>query len=45
MSDTGGPKPGLLTIGEEAKPPFAILPDLSRLFKARSERPHTEIFE
>ena len=38
MSDTGAPKAGLINIGEEAKPPFAVLPDLSRVFKARSER-------
>lgn len=38
MSDAGAPKAGLINIGEEAKPPFAILPDLSRVFKARSER-------
>jgi FdhE protein len=38
MSEVGGPKPGLLNIGEEAKPPFAVLPDASSLFLTRSRR-------
>ena len=32
MSEVGGPKLGLMNIGEEAKPPFAVLPDPSSLF-------------
>ena len=27
MSEVGAPKQGLMNIGEEAKPPFAVLPD------------------
>src|SRR5262245_31302516 len=38
MSEIGGPKPGLMNIGEEAKPPFAVLPDASSLFLTRSNR-------
>ena len=38
MADVAGPKQGLMNIGEEAKPPFVILPDPASLFKARSER-------
>lgn len=38
MSETGGPKVGLMNIGEEAKPPFAVLPDPSTLFSARAKR-------
>lgn len=38
MSDADAPKTGLMNIGEEAKPPFAILPNLSSVFKARSQR-------
>ena len=38
MSEVGGPKQGLMNIGEEAKPPFAVLPDLSSLFLSRSKR-------
>ncbi len=38
MSEVGGPKPGLMNIGEEAKPPFAVLPDPSLLFLNRSKR-------
>ena len=38
MADVGGPKQGLMNIGEEAKPPFAVLPDPSSLFHARAER-------
>jgi FdhE protein len=38
MSEVGGPKVGLMNIGEEAKPPFAVLPDPSALFLGRSKR-------
>lgn len=38
MSDTGALKQGLTNIGEEAKPPFAVLPDLSNIFRVRSQR-------
>lgn len=38
MSDAGAAKQGLMNIGEEAKPPFAILPDLSKVFLTRSQR-------
>ena len=38
MSDIGGPKQGLMNIGEEAKPPFAVLPDPLSLFRNRSQR-------
>ena len=38
MSDVGGPKTGLMNIGEEAKPPFAVLPDPSTLFLGRAKR-------
>jgi len=38
MSEVGGPKRGLMNIGEEAKPPFAVLPDPQTLFLARSKR-------
>lgn len=38
MTDIGAAKSGLMNIGEEAKPPFAILPDPSCLFLVRSER-------
>jgi FdhE protein len=38
MSEVGGPKPGLMNIGEEAKPPFAVLPDPASLFLSRSKR-------
>ncbi|MDX2203198.1 MAG: formate dehydrogenase accessory protein FdhE [Hyphomicrobiaceae bacterium] len=38
MSDTGAAKGGLTNIGEEAKPPFAVLPDPSSLFLKRSQR-------
>jgi len=34
----GDLKPGSLNIGEEAKPPFAVLPDPKALFLARSKR-------
>ncbi|MGO8954547.1 MAG: formate dehydrogenase accessory protein FdhE [Rhodomicrobium sp.] len=37
MSELGVPQ-GLTNIGEEAKPPFAILPDPSSLFLVRSKR-------
>jgi FdhE protein len=38
MTEIGGPKPGLMNIGEEAKPPYAVLPDASSLFQARAQR-------
>jgi FdhE protein len=38
MSEVGGPKPGLMNIGEEAKPPFAVLPDPASLFLTRAKR-------
>lgn len=38
MSEVGAPKLGLMNIGEEAKPPFAVLPDVSVLFANRSKR-------
>ncbi len=38
MTDTSGPKPGLMNIGEEAKPPYAVLADASSLFQTRSRR-------
>jgi FdhE protein len=38
MSEVGGPKPGLMNIGEEAKPPFGVLPDPASLFLSRSKR-------
>lgn len=38
MSEVGGPKTGVMNIGEEAKPPFAVLPDPSSLFLNRSKR-------
>jgi len=38
VSEVGAPKQGLMNIGEEAKPPFAVLPDPSSLFLARSKR-------
>jgi formate dehydrogenase maturation protein FdhE len=38
MSEVGGPKLGLMNIGEEAKPRFAVLPDASSLFLTRSKR-------
>lgn len=38
MSEIGAGKTGLMNIGEEAKPPFAILPDPSSLFETRSKR-------
>ena len=38
MSEVGGPKQGLMNIGEEAKPPFAVLPDPSSLFSSRAKR-------
>jgi len=38
MTDAGGPKLGLMNIGEEAKPPFAVLPNPSSLFLNRSKR-------
>lgn len=38
MSEVGGPKVGVMNIGEEAKPPFAVLPNVSSLFQNRSKR-------
>jgi FdhE protein len=38
VSEVGAPKQGLMNIGEEAKPPFAVLPDPSSLFLGRSKR-------
>jgi FdhE protein len=38
VSEIGAPKQGLLNIGEEAKPPFAVLPDPESLFIIRSTR-------
>lgn len=38
MSDVGGPRPKLMNIGEEATPPFAVLPDPFSLFLGRSKR-------
>ena len=38
VSEVGAPKLGIMNIGEEAKPPFAVLPDPSSLFLTRSER-------
>lgn len=38
MSEVGGPKQGLMNIGEEAKPPFAVLPDPVLVFLGRSKR-------
>jgi FdhE protein len=38
VSEVGVPKQGLMNIGEEAKPPFAVLPDPSSLFLNRSKR-------
>jgi FdhE protein len=38
MSEVGDPKQGLMNIGEEAKPPFAVLPDPASLFLNRSKR-------
>ena len=38
MSDVGTPKQGLMNIGDEAKPPFAVLPNPQTLFKSRALR-------
>jgi len=38
MTEVGGPKAGLMNIGQEARPPFAILPDASLVFLRRSKR-------
>jgi FdhE protein len=38
MTEVGGPKTGLINIGQEAKPPFAVVPDASVLFLRRSQR-------
>ena len=40
MNELGAPQ-GLTNIGEEAKPPFAVLPDPSTLFLNRSKRLRT----
>jgi hypothetical protein len=37
MSEVGGPQAGVI-LGEEAKPSFAVLPDLSSLFLTRAQR-------
>jgi FdhE protein len=37
MPKTSGPQPGVI-LGEEAKPPFAVLPDPSSLFLNRARR-------
>lgn len=38
MTDTVTPPHGLLNVGEQAKPPFAVLPDPKSLFKSRGLR-------
>ena len=38
MSEVIGPTQGLMNIEEEARPPFAVLPDSSALFPSRSKR-------
>lgn len=38
MTDIGAPKTGLMNIGEEARPPYAVLPDATSLFKTRARR-------
>lgn len=38
MAEVGGPKLGLMNIGEEARPPDVILPNRDSIFKARSKR-------
>jgi FdhE protein len=38
VSEIGASKQGLMNIGDEAKPPFAVLPVQSSLFLARSKR-------
>ena len=38
MSEVSGPTQGLMNIEEEARPPFAVLPDSSALFPSRSKR-------
>lgn len=38
MSEIGGPKPGLMNIGEEAEPPFAVLPDPASLLLTRAKQ-------
>jgi FdhE protein len=37
MTDIGAPK-GFMNIGEEARPPYAVLPDVSSLFETRARR-------
>ncbi len=38
MTDIGAAKSGLMNIGEEAKPPYVVLPDPSTLFQKRARR-------
>ena len=38
MSEVSGPTQGLMNIEEDARPPFAVLPDSSALFPSRSKR-------
>lgn len=38
MTDIGAAKSGLMNIGEEAKPPYAVLPDPRTLFQTRARR-------
>lgn len=38
MAEIGAPKTGLMNIGEEAKPPFAVLPDPLQVFMYRAKR-------
>jgi FdhE protein len=38
MSEGDGPKLGLMNIGDEAKPPFAVLPDATAVYASRAKR-------
>lgn len=38
MSEPAGPRPGLMNIGEEAKPPTIVLPDPEMVFLNRAKR-------
>lgn len=38
MTGIGAPRPDTIPIGEEAKPPFAVLPDPATVFARRAER-------
>lgn len=38
MSETAGPRPGLMNVGEEAKPPSVVLPDARMVFLNRAKR-------